>query len=262
MQITLNGIAFESSPSGLALDLSADQTRIGKALSNQHIYTWNCQTRKVERRPNLNAKGELTLPVFATVHESGQNGFPNDIDTTKTALMKVRLLAATKLRGVSDLGAAVRRSMGPHRVKIDLGPFNWLKPLVSFEIWLETDFHFFEFTNQVQNLRFYVGLPHRARLAPRITAVCNAEQMLDALTDGRDLNAEDAGLSYPGTKQSRKGRRGHLGMELRPFGFGLLEGVDGETHLSEETRKRRKKHRDDIKTLEQFEENGGNPPGD
>ncbi len=127
------------------------------------------------------------------------------------------------------------------------------------------------FYNATLDLRFYVGIPHRVLLAPRITGLCQPEPLAEAIEGGRTPDPKEAGLPLPGTKAARKLRRDFLKAEIDdyepparpgPVEPPFADTMPQERQLTAQQRADLERIRKELKELEKFDKLSGEDEGD
>ncbi|SHH25431.1 hypothetical protein SAMN05444003_2579 [Cognatiyoonia sediminum] len=245
MALTINGIPFDGDPQTDWLDPTFISTNSVATAKRRNFYIWNCRTQKGTSRLRLDQDGKLTVPNLVEFHVDTFGAFGTP-DPTATLLMKAKVLKALKFRGVNDLITVSHRAFGKHKIKVDASGFDWLKPIASYRLWLQINFHFFKFTNAKQRMHFFIGLPHSADLAVEIIEFCQPDQLESSLENGKSVEPIDLGVFENGKPGSKELRRRYLREKIRQLNAALLT----EMLHQELLRRERDRYQRELEALE------------
>ena len=217
MELTISGIKFDLEPLESPFDPQIGTTHFASEISRQQVYFWNCRPPNPQGRfvARLTSDGRLNVPNIIAFRELDRPAPFGAVDQTKTAQMKIDVLTGLRLQSINDLATAINRVFGKHSFKIDVSPFDWLKPFASYAVWADIHYHYFEAENTTRNLRFFIGLPHEIRLTADITFLCDATGLKKAIAGGETLDPVSGGLAEGGNARSKGARRRFLRQRLR-----------------------------------------------
>ncbi len=222
MEMTIAGKRFQLRP---VLTYSKGYPQ-GRPLSEiyrwRDVFDWNCDTEKQTWRLRGAREGIIRTPILAVTYVAKK--YRVDEDKAASARMKAQVFRYLGINSQANLVNRLNRYFGTHVFEVDYKVFDWLKPVASFVLRLETEFIWFEAATPDGRYVFYIAIPHKARLEADILGFCNREEFLAGLERGKSIEFDAVPLARgkPRSRVARavalKQRRDELQMTSRPPG--------------------------------------------
>ncbi len=239
MPINLGGNNYDLTPLTRTFGADPANNDFAAETSRFQIFFWSCSPPEPagRMRVRLNQNSELTIVNQVEFHETN-GAILSPIDSNKTTEMKLKVFGDLSVSSMSEMVDAVNRIFGKQRIKIDLSPFEWMKPFASYAVWINIRYLYFEVRNRTLGHRFFIGIPHSVQLTADVVKLCNAAGMKEAMAGGKKNEAADLGLTFGGKPSNRKERRNFLSADsLRLMTFFSPIGGEIPDWIREESEK-------------------------
>lgn len=176
MKLRIGNLDFDIAPIG-KLD-RFHQRLLAKALKetqNQQIYFWRCgNPGKATFLPPARKPGLVPLLNQVSFGRSSSTGFGPGLSGRDTRKAQREFLAATGLTNLRALLGRINRTLRQPIIKVQLDTYDWMKPLASFVVNLETEYALFGAVNADRSVSFRILVPHKAVFSAEVVDYCDA----------------------------------------------------------------------------------------